>query len=79
MGFEVLKVDSKTSARRGRLTTTHGVVETPVFMDVGARVGAENMYKYTGCDFVMVGRSAMGNPFVFEQINAYFKGIEYKK
>ncbi len=40
---------------------------------------AENMYKYTGCDFVMVGRSAMGNPFVFEQINAYFKGIEYKK
>lgn len=35
MGFEVLKVDSKTSARRGRLTTTHGVVETPVFMDVG--------------------------------------------
>lgn len=35
MGFEVLKVDSKTSARRGRLTTAHGVVETPVFMDVG--------------------------------------------
>lgn len=35
MGFEVLKKDARTKARRGRLTTLHGVVETPVFMDVG--------------------------------------------
>lgn len=35
MGFEVLKKDSATQARRGRLTTAHGAVETPVFMDVG--------------------------------------------
>ena len=35
MGFEVLKKDAHTHARRGRLTTAHGVVETPVFMDVG--------------------------------------------
>ena len=37
MGFEVLKTDSATKARLGRLTTPHGVVQTPVFMDVGTQ------------------------------------------
>ena len=27
---------------------------------------AKYMYETTGCDFVMVGRAARGNPFVFE-------------
>ncbi len=35
--FELLKSDSTTRARLGRLTTTHGVVETPVFMPVGTQ------------------------------------------
>lgn len=29
------------------------------------------MYEQTGCDFIMVGRGAMGRPWVFEQINAW--------
>jgi queuine tRNA-ribosyltransferase len=33
--FEVLASDPGTSARRGRLTTPHGTVETPAFMPVG--------------------------------------------
>jgi queuine tRNA-ribosyltransferase len=33
--FELLHVDSKTGARRGRLHTPHGTIETPVFMPVG--------------------------------------------
>ena len=33
--FEVLKTDGLTGARRGRLHTPHGTVETPVFMPVG--------------------------------------------
>jgi queuine tRNA-ribosyltransferase len=33
--YELLHVDAKTGARRGRLHTPHGVVETPVFMPVG--------------------------------------------
>lgn len=32
-GFQLLKTSGK--ARRGRLTTAHGVIETPVFMPVG--------------------------------------------
>ena len=35
MTFEVIKEDTRTNARLGRLYTAHGVVETPVFMDVG--------------------------------------------
>ncbi len=33
--YELLAVDPHTGARRGRLHTPHGVVETPVFMPVG--------------------------------------------
>jgi queuine tRNA-ribosyltransferase len=33
--FELLAVDSETGARRGRLHTPHGPIETPVFMPVG--------------------------------------------
>ena len=33
--FDLLKTDSATAARRGRLRTRHGMVETPIFMPVG--------------------------------------------
>ena len=45
--------------------------------DVKDGKSAENMYAATGCAFVMVGRAAQGNPFVFEEINAYFSGKSY--
>lgn len=35
--FELLQTDTATLARRGRLTTAHGVVETPTFMPVGTQ------------------------------------------
>lgn len=35
--FELLKKDGATKARLGKLTTTHGVVDTPVFMSVGTQ------------------------------------------
>jgi queuine tRNA-ribosyltransferase len=35
--FELLKTDSATAARLGRLTTPHGVVDTPMFMPVGTQ------------------------------------------
>ena len=35
--FELLKTDATSCARLGRLTTTHGVVETPIFMPVGTQ------------------------------------------
>ncbi|HEX8679482.1 MAG TPA: tRNA guanosine(34) transglycosylase Tgt, partial [Chthoniobacterales bacterium] len=35
--FELLATDSSSKARRGRLTTAHGVIETPAFMPVGTQ------------------------------------------
>ncbi len=35
--FELLQTDTSSKARRGRLTTAHGVIETPVFMPVGTQ------------------------------------------
>ncbi len=35
--FQLLATDPKSKARRGRLTTAHGVIETPIFMPVGTQ------------------------------------------
>jgi len=42
-GFEILNTDDATSARRGRLHTAHGQVETPVFMPVGTQATVKGM------------------------------------
>jgi queuine tRNA-ribosyltransferase len=39
--FELLKTDPHTRARLGRLTTAHGVIETPVFMPVGTQASVK--------------------------------------
>ena len=36
-GFELLKKDDKTKARLGKITTPHGIVQTPAFMPVGTQ------------------------------------------
>ena len=39
--FELLKTDAHTKARLGKLTTAHGVVDTPVFMPVGTQASVK--------------------------------------
>jgi len=39
--FELLKSDTHTKARLGRVTTAHGVVETPIFMPVGTQASVK--------------------------------------
>jgi len=39
--FKLLKTDSQTKARLGKLTTAHGVVDTPVFMPVGTQASVK--------------------------------------
>ena len=41
--FELLKTDTTTKARLGKLTTAHGVVETPVYMPVGTQASVKAM------------------------------------
>lgn len=42
--------------------------------DIHTEQQALYMLDYTGCDAVMVGRAALGNPFVFGRINAAIAG-----
>ncbi|HEX7569884.1 MAG TPA: tRNA guanosine(34) transglycosylase Tgt [Verrucomicrobiae bacterium] len=41
--FELLKTDPTTKARLGKLTTAHGVVDTPVYMPVGTQASVKAM------------------------------------
>ena len=46
--------------------------------DVFKPEDAISMIEQTSCDFVMIGRAAIGNPFIFKQCNDYYKKKEYK-
>lgn len=41
--YELLKTCKQTGARRGRITTPHGVIETPIFMPVGTKATVKAM------------------------------------
>lgn len=48
--------------------------------DVWNGKDAKQMLEQTNCDYVMIGRAAIGNPFIFKQINEYLKtGKEIKQ
>jgi queuine tRNA-ribosyltransferase len=55
--YELLHTDKKTGARRGRITTPHGVIETPVFMPVGTQATVKAMkpesVKDTGAQIIL--------------------------
>lgn len=48
-------------------------VKIPVIAngDIDSGEKAKYVLEYTGCDAVMVGRAAQGNPFIFKEINEY--------
>ena len=47
--------------------------------DIQTVEDAKRMMEYTGCDAVMIGRSALGNPWIFKEMNEYFEhGNIYK-
>jgi len=47
--------------------------------DVWNGEDAKEMLEETGCDYIMIGRAAIGNPFIFKQINHYLKTGELIK
>jgi len=47
--------------------------------DITCPEDAKHMLDETGCDFVMLGRAAMSNPFIFQQINDYLTTGTYQE
>lgn len=45
--------------------------------DIYTAKDALRMYEQTGVDSIMVGRGALGNPFIFEEIKCLLKGKSY--
>jgi tRNA-dihydrouridine synthase len=58
-----------------------GLVDIPVVGngDITNPEQAKQMIQQTGCDYVMIGRGAMGNPFLFKQINDYLATDAYQQ
>ncbi|MFJ1366519.1 tRNA guanosine(34) transglycosylase Tgt [Capnocytophaga canimorsus] len=45
MPFELLKTDPHTKARAGKITTDHGIIETPIFMPVGTVASVKGVHQ----------------------------------
>lgn len=45
MKFELLHTDRETKARAGKITTDHGVIETPIFMPVGTVASVKGVHQ----------------------------------
>lgn len=46
--------------------------------DIESPEDARDMIEQTGCDYVMIGRAAMGNPFIFEEVNGLLSRGSYR-
>lgn len=47
--------------------------------DITCADDAEKMLRETGCDGLMIGRAALGDPWIFNEIKAGFSGNEYTR
>ena len=45
MKFDLLTTDANSSARAGKITTDHGIIETPIFMPVGTAASVKGVHQ----------------------------------
>ena len=85
-GAELITVHGRTRAQmysgevdREIIARVKSAVKIPVLAngDVTCAADALLMLKETGADGLMIGRGAVGNPFIFEEIRAAVRGEEY--
>lgn len=65
----------------GQIAAVKNAVSIPVIGngDVVDGTSAVEMMQKTGCDFVMIGRGALGNPWIFREANAAWRGEDIPK
>ena len=63
------------------IASVKAAVKIPVVAngDITCYSDAENMYEKTACDLVMIGRGALGNPFIFMELAAKNAGESYSE
>jgi queuine tRNA-ribosyltransferase len=61
--FTLLKTDTQTAARRGRMVLAHGEVETPTFMPVGTRGTVKSVHPRELTDPALDTRIILGNTY----------------
>ncbi len=61
------------------IAAVKAAVDVPVWGngDVDSPDAALKMLQETGCDGVMIGRSALGNPWIFREVSHYLRWREY--
>lgn len=66
----------KNKARIEFIAKAKTLIKIPVIGngDINSVQDALNMLNTTGCDGLMIGRHAVGNPFIFHEIKNYFTG-----
>ncbi len=69
------------SADYGVIADVKKAVKIPVVGngDICSAADAVRMHEISGCDGIAVGRGALGNPWIFEEIIAGAEGREYKR
>ena len=72
--YELIKKDGR--AKRGRLTTVHGVIETPVFMNVGTVAAIKGAVSTDDLKDIGTQVYPLGppNPYRFWRISGVFIG-----
>ena len=80
-GVSALAVHGRTREEYYSGTADYGIiaavkrgVSIPVIGngDIRSAADAKRMYETTGCDGIMIGRAARGNPWIFKEIASYF-------
>ena len=63
---------------RGIIKEVKDTLSIPVIAsgDVTDAASGMSMLEETGCDLVMIGRGALGNPWIFRELDAAYKGEE---
>ncbi len=81
-GASAITVHGRTKEQMYALPINYGIirevkkaVSIPVIAngDVTDAFSAAKMYEATGCDLIMIGRAALGQPWIFQQVAAYLK------